>query len=168
MALDTPCQGFLSTWLRKALRGQPLEIYGDGRQLRDPLYVDDVVDAMLLAGGVDAPGSRSYNVGGPEPLALSEIADTLSRLAGLPAPAWRDFPEERKAIDIGSYYTDSTLIREQLRWTPSIRLEEGMRRTLAWYHDTLDRYLDPASPDPTCKLGHLRSTLPAVKTVPTV
>ena len=71
MALDVPCQGFLSTYLRKALTGQRLEVFGDGRQLRDPLFVDDAVEAFLAAGTAAQLPSRAYNVGGAEPLTLA-------------------------------------------------------------------------------------------------
>jgi len=154
MALDIPCQGFLSTYLRKALTGQPLEIFGDGRQLRDPLYVDDAVDAFLAAGAAGELASRAYNVGGPAPLSLAEIADSLSSAAGLPAPARREFPEERKAIDIGSYHTDSKRIGEELQWRPSTPFAAGVAQTLAYYRAHLRQYLDPDNPNPACKLAH--------------
>ena len=154
MALDVPCQGFLSAFLRKALTGQTLEIFGDGRQLRDPLYVDDAVDAMLIAAAADSPPSRSYNIGGPEALPLAEIAAITSRLAGTPAPRWKEFPEDRRAIDIGSYHTDSQLISNELGWRASTRFPEGMERTLSYYRERLERYLDPGDPNPPCKLKH--------------
>ena len=75
---------------------EPLEIFGDGSQLRDPLYVDDAVEAFLVAGAAHELPSRAYNVGGPEPLSLAAIAESLSVAAKLPAPARREFPEERK------------------------------------------------------------------------
>lgn len=155
MALDVPCQGFLSTYFRKALLGQGLEVYGDGRQLRDPLYVDDAVEAFLRAGWAAELKPRAYNVGGPGALTLEEIAATLSAAAGLPPLRLREFPEARKAIDIGSYHTDSTLIREELQWRPATRFAEGAAATLAYCREHLERYLDPAVPDPPCKLRHL-------------
>lgn len=154
MALDVPCQGFLSTYLRKTLTAQPLDVFGDGRQLRDPLFVDEAVEAMLAAAGEATLRSRSYNVGGPEPLTVAAIAATLSQAGGLPQPAHREFPEERKAIDIGSYHTDSGRAREELRWRPSVRFAEGVARTLAYYREHMRQYLDPADPNPACKLAH--------------
>jgi len=154
IALDAPCQGFLSTYLRKALTGQTLEIFGDGRQLRDPVYVDDVVEAMVRVGAADRLRSRSYNVGGPEPLSMAEVAATTARAAGAPEPVFRAFPEERKGIDIGSYYTDSTLLREHFDWRARTRFDEGVALTLAYCREHLPHYLDPANPNPTCKLAH--------------
>jgi UDP-glucose 4-epimerase len=89
MALNVPCQGFLSNFLRRALFGQTIEIFGDGQQLRDPVYIDDVTDAFLLAGLVEAPQRRVFNVGGPEALPLTLIADTISSVGGAPAPVLR-------------------------------------------------------------------------------
>ena len=152
MALDVPCQGFLNTYLRKALTGQALEIFGDGSQLRDPLYVDDAVEAFLTAGAAEKLPSRAYNVGGPEPLSLAQIAETLSAAAGLPAPTRRPFPEERKAIDIGSYHTDSTRIGAELGWRPATSFAVGAARTLDYYRENLSKHLDPANPNPVCKL----------------
>ena len=154
MALDVPCQGFLSTYLRKALTGQPLEVFGDGRQLRDPLYVDDAVEAFLAAGAVADLPSRAYNVGGAEALSLAAIASTLSEAAGLPAPTRREFPPEQKAIDIGSYHTDSSLIRRELGWQPEASFAAGVDRTIAYYRAHLPQYLDAARPNPPCKLAH--------------
>ena len=154
MAMDVPCQGFLSTYFRKALTGQPLEIFGDGLQLRDPVYVDDVVEAMLLAGAIRQLPARAYNIGGPEPLTLAAIANTVSQVADLPPATRREFPAERKAIDIGSYYTDSTRARLDLGWRPGTSFQHGVASTLSYYREHLACYLDPAVPNPACKLGH--------------
>ena len=151
MALDIPCQGFLSTFLRRMISGQELEIYGDGQQLRDLVYIDDVVDAFLRTGAARRLESRTYNVGGPEALPVAEIARTCSQAAGNVPLVWRPFPKEQKEIDIGSYYADWTRIRRELGWKPEVTFSEGIRRTLAYYHAELQHYLDPSEP-PTCQL----------------
>lgn len=156
MALNAPCQGFLGTYVRRTLFGQPLEVFGDGRQLRDPVYVDDVVDAFLLAATELRPPSRTYNVGGPVAISLNEIACAMAELGGAPRPVFREFPSERAAIDIGSYQTDSSLIAAELGWTPKVSFREGMERTLNYFRSCLERYIDPAQPDPPCKLAHQR------------
>lgn len=152
MALDVPCQGFLSTFLRRLLMGQPLQVFGDGRQLRDPAYVDDVVEAFLMAGAVDVLKHRSYNVGGPRPLSLTEIAEAATAAAGGPAVEYQPFPEEIRQIDIGSYATDSNRIHEDFGWKPLVRFEEGIARALAFYRENLARYLDPKHPQPSCRM----------------
>jgi len=132
MALHVPSQGFLSAFLRKLTMGESLEIYGDGEQLRDPVFVDDVVDAFLLAGSEPQLQSRTYNVGGPEALTLAEIARICSSAAGAADPALRPFPEALKTIDIGSYYTDTARIERELGWKPAVRLADGIAATLAY------------------------------------
>jgi UDP-glucose 4-epimerase len=162
MGLDNPCQGFISNFVRRVMTGQAIEIYGDGRQLRDPVYVDDVVELFLLAGGAAQPANRHYNAGGAEVLSVARIAEVASAAAGAPAPIFRPFPEEQKAIDIGSYSTDSSLVRHDLGWTPKVDFATGMARTVEYFRSHLHHYLDPNDPNPTCKLAAASTS----KTVP--
>ncbi len=152
MALDVPCQGFLSTFLRRVLMGRGLEVYGDGQQLRDPVFVDDAVEAFLIAGRVKQRPPQVYNIGGPEKLSLEEIARVASSTAAVGDPVRRPFPEHIKGIDIGSYYTDSRLARAELGWSPKVKFEDGIRRTLDFYRAERGHYLDPAQPEPSCKM----------------
>lgn len=140
-ALNVPGQGFLAHFLRQALSGQTIEIFGDGRQLRDPVYVDDVVEAFLAAGAAEIRERRLWNVGGLAAIPLSSVAETICRVAGAPAPVYRSFPPERKTIDIGSYSTDCTRIREDLDWRPTVAFDEGIRRTVEYYRQELPHYL---------------------------
>ncbi len=154
LALDVPCQGFISTFLRKALCGRPLEVFGDGRQLRDPLFVGDAVEALLLAGRAPRLSARAYNVGGPAGLTLLEIAAVIARQGGVGEPGLTPFPEDRKPIDIGSYYTDSSRIAADLGWKAATPFEEGIRVTFDYYVRHGGHYFDAAQADPPCKLGH--------------
>ncbi len=141
LALWLQGQGFLANFLRRGLLQQPIEIFGDGRQLRDPVYIDDAVDAFLLAGAVENPQSRLWNVGGDQPIALADIAAAISTAAGAPPPFFRPFPAEHKGIDIGSYCSDSTKIRDELGWSPRIGFKEGIRRSLQYFQRELPHYL---------------------------
>jgi UDP-glucose 4-epimerase len=152
MALNEPCQGVLSTFVRRLLLGQPIEVFGDGKQLRDPLYVDDAVETFLLAGREPSPASSVYNVGGPAALELREIAQTACRAAGAPPPVCRPFPPERKPIDIGSYRTDSSRIARELGWRASTPFDTGIARTLEYYRAQLGHYLDAGSDGAQCRL----------------
>jgi UDP-glucose 4-epimerase len=152
MALDEPCQGVLSTFIRRMVLGQPIEVFGDGRQLRDPLYVDDAVEAFLLAGSERDVPSSVYNVGGPAALELREIAMIACRAAGAPPPVCRPFPPERKSIDIGSYHTDSSRIARELGWRASTPFGTGIARTLEYYRTQLGHYLDRGGGGVQCKL----------------
>lgn len=148
MALNQPSQGFLGGFFRRALLGQALQVLGDGRQLRDPVYVDDAVDAFLLAGAARDLRSRLWNVGGSEALAIGEIAQAVSLAAGGPAPVFAPFPEELKAIDIGSYYSDSSKITAQMGWLPKVAFARGVRLSLKFYRAHLSNYLNGAAYEP--------------------
>ena len=160
MALHIPCQGFLSNFIRRGLLGQTIEIFGDGRQLRDPVHVDDVTGAFLLAGAARSPRERMLNVGGPAALALGDIAKTIGTAAGAPDPVLRRFPEDRKRIDIGSYATDSRRIGEVLGWRPAVDFGEGIRSTLDFYRSELPHYLRPEHAQPACPLEEARAPEP--------
>jgi UDP-glucose 4-epimerase len=160
MALNVPCQGFLSNFLRRALLGQTIEIFGDGRQLRDPVYIDDVTSAFLMAGAAENPPDRALNVGGPEALPLARIAEVLTVAARAPKPVLCPFPEERKRIDIGSYTSDSTRIRATLGWNPATRFAEGIRSALEFYRAELPNYLRPEDAQPSCPLEEAHAPQP--------
>lgn len=152
LAVNVPCQGVLSVFFLRLMLGLPLEVYGDGAQLRDPVYVNDVVDAFLRAGAAEKLESRLFNIGGLEVLPLGEIAAMLSRLAGAPAPVYKPFPKEAGRIDIGSFAANSTRIWKELKWQPTTALEGGAARTLKYFREHLRDYLDPADGYPECHL----------------
>lgn len=152
MSLAIPCQGFLSTFLRLVLTGRGLQVFGDGKQLRDPVFVDDAVEAFVLAGTAPSPRERTINVGGPEALSLRQIAELCAKHGGELPVTFRPFPDDRAVIDIGSYSTDSSLFENTFGWKPGVRFEEGLLSTLAYYRAELPHYLDPANPQPFCSL----------------
>jgi UDP-glucose 4-epimerase len=128
-------QTFLGTWLRLAVEGEELLVFGDGTQQRDFTYVDDAVEAFLLAGASAEADGEVFNVGGEPPVSLGELADVLVGLAG--AGSWRlvPFPDERRTIDIGDYFADDSKIRSRLGWEPHVGLREGLERSLAFYRE---------------------------------
>jgi UDP-glucose 4-epimerase len=124
-------QTFLGTWLRLAIEGEELLVFGDGTQKRDFTYVDDAVEAFLLAGSLDEADGEIFNVGGFDPpVSLLELAE----LVGAPYRLV-PFPEERKPIDIGDYYADDRKLRERLGWEPRVALREGLARSLEYYRE---------------------------------
>lgn len=157
MALNVPCQGFLSTFIRKMVFGESIEVFGDGEQLRDPIFVDDAVEALVRAGEAPFVQARTYNVGGPEPLSLTQIARITAELGGSGEVGFRSFPPERKAIDIGSYYTDSRRIAAELDFQPAVSFREGMLKTLAYYREHVGRYLSASERNPVCRLAEHRA-----------
>jgi len=134
-------QTFLGIWIRCVLEGRPFEVWG-GAQHRDMTYVDDVTEAFLLAAETPACHGRIFNIGGPPPATLHDIGDLLVRLAGPPASyVTREFPADRASIDIGSYHADDSAFRTATGWAPRVSLEEGIRRSLAWFRPRLGDYL---------------------------
>jgi UDP-glucose 4-epimerase len=133
-------QTFLGLWLRLAVQGRELAIYGDGRQVRDFNYVDDVVDALLRAAADELANGQVYNLGGDEPIDLLHLARLLVELAGKGSYRLVPWPDNRKRIDIGDYYGDYRKIRSKLGWCPRVSLAEGLRRTLRFYEEHGQHY----------------------------
>jgi UDP-glucose 4-epimerase len=134
-------QGFIGWFIRQAVLGETIQLFGDGTQKRDFDYVDDVVDAFLRAGAMDAADGEVFNLGGDAPVSLLELVKTLLDIAGKGAYVLTPFPPERKRIDIGDFYADTTKIRKTLGWTPRVPLREGLERTIDYYRRHRDRYL---------------------------
>jgi UDP-glucose 4-epimerase len=133
-------QTFLGVWIRRLLEGEPFEVW-EGAQLRDFTYVDDAVDAFCRAALDPAADGQTYNLGGLEVISLRDLAELLVKVNGAGRYEVRSFPADRKAIDIGDYYSDDRLIRSALGWEPRVSLQDGLARTLAFYRDHLDRYV---------------------------
>jgi UDP-glucose 4-epimerase len=134
-------QGFIGWFVRQAVLGEEILVFGDGRQKRDFDYVDDVVDAFLRTGASDAADGQAFNLGGDEPTALLDLAHLLVELSGRGSVRLAPFPEERRRIDIGDFYADATKIKRALGWQPRTRLREGLERTLAYYRAHKEEYL---------------------------
>jgi UDP-glucose 4-epimerase len=134
-------QGFITTFIRLALAGKPIKVFGDGSQLRDFTYVSDAVDAFLAAGVTDEAFGTALNVGGREPVSLLEVGRLCQELAGgggtVETVPW---PPERKKIDIGSIYVDHTRLTDLTGWEPQVGLREGLAETFAFYREHGEHY----------------------------
>lgn len=126
-------QTFLGIWIRLLLDGESIQVYGDGSQMRDFNYIDDVIDAMLRAATNDLANGRIFNLGAEERISLADLAALLVEVRGQGEYQLVAFPPDRKAIDIGDYYADCRLIQDALGWQPRIGLREGLTRTLEFY-----------------------------------
>lgn len=135
-------QTFLGIWVRLLLEGKPIKVFGDGLQLRDFNYVDDCVEALLLAGASDNANGKVYNLGSTEVVGLKVLAEMMIKLGYGGALELVPFPPERKAIDIGDYYSDFSLITQELCWQPKVGLREGLMRTMAYYQANHRHYWD--------------------------
>jgi UDP-glucose 4-epimerase len=141
-------QGFIGWFIRLAVEDREIEIYGDGSQLRDFVFVDDAADAFLLAGALDACNGDVFNVGGGEPVSHRDLVHLLIEVAGSGRVRFVEWPEEKRAIDIGSFYADSAKFRAATGWQPRVGLRDGLARTVAYYREHLPHYLDPGTPEP--------------------
>jgi UDP-glucose 4-epimerase len=133
MRVSDARQTFLGEWIRRALRGQDVLVYGDGSQRRDLNYIDDVVDAFARAALSPRSASRVYNLGSSRVVTLLELAELVTTIAASGTVRCVPFPRDRKAIDIGDYFADFSLIRQELDWSPQVELEEGLHRTIQFF-----------------------------------
>lgn len=138
-------QTFLGIWVRLLIEGKPIKVFGDGLQLRDFNYVDDCVDGILLAGANDTANGKVYNLGSREVINLKNLAIMMTELAEGSTFELVPFPLDRKAIDIGDYYSDYTLIEHELGWTPQVALGEGLTRTVAYYREHWPHYWEAST-----------------------
>ena len=138
-------QGFIGWFIRLALEGREIQIYGDGSQRRDFVFVDDVTDAFLRAGATDAVNGDVFNVGGSEHFSHRELVTILIEAAGRGSVRFVEWPEDKRRIDIGSFYSDSSKFERVTGWSPRVPLREGMRQTLEFYRQHFNRYVDDTS-----------------------
>jgi nucleoside-diphosphate-sugar epimerase len=141
MRIKDARQTFLGVWIRRLIDGNPIEIWGDGLQVRDFNYVDDAVSAMLMVALSEKADGHVYNLGSPEPVSLKALAEMMVRIFKGGEYRILPFPGKRKAIDIGDYYADFGKIREDFQWTPKVGLEEGLSRTFDYYRRHIEHYL---------------------------
>ena len=140
MRIKDARQTFVGIWIRRILEGDSFEVWG-GEQLRDFTYVDDCVQALLTAASRDAALGKVYNLGGDKIVSLKELADTLLSIHGSGTYDIKKFPEERKKIDIGDYYSSDEMIQKELGWKAATSLEQGLKDTLEYFAENLQQYL---------------------------
>jgi UDP-glucose 4-epimerase len=134
-------QGFITTFIRLALEGKTIKVFGEGSQLRDFTYVSDAVDAFLAVGVTDEAFGTALNVGGIEPVSLLDVARLCQELAGTGGTVeTMPWPPERKKIDIGSIYVDHTRLTQLTGWDPRVGLREGLAETFGFYREHGDHY----------------------------
>ena len=133
-------QTFVGIWVRQIIEGKPITVFGDGSQRRDLNYVDDCVDALLAAAGSETSNGKAYNLGSDEVVTLKELAQLIASLREGGRYELLPFPAERKAIDIGDYYGDFSLINRELGWKPKTSVAAGLKKTLDFYSQHFRNY----------------------------
>ena len=142
-------QGFIGWFIRLALERREIQIFGDGSQMRDFVYVDDAADAFLRAGASNACNGQVFNVGGAQPISHRDLVSLLIDVAGAGTVRYVAWPPEKKAIDIGSFYADSGRFRRTVGWEPRAPLRDGLAKTLEYYRAYAREYLDDPATEPS-------------------
>jgi len=140
MRIKDARQTFVGLWVRQLLEGKPISVWG-GKQLRDFTDVEDAVDAFLMAAASPATNGQVYNLGGSEVIDLAGVAKLMIEVNGAGNFEIREFPGDRRAIDIGDYYSDFSKIRKQLAWEPKRTLRETIEATLSYFKGSMAHYL---------------------------
>ena len=110
------------------------------------MFVDDAADAFLRAGASDRCNGQVFNVGGAEAISLRRLVELLISVAGTGRYRLIEWPPEKKAIDVGDFHADSSLITRTLGWQPTTALREGLRRTVEFYRAHMSHYVPSGSP----------------------
>jgi UDP-glucose 4-epimerase len=137
-------QGFIGWFIRMAIEDKEIQVFGDGSQMRDFVFVDDAADAFLRAGACAACDGEVYNVGGLEPIAHRDLVTLLLDVAGTGSVKYVPWPPDKKQIDIGSFYSDSSKFGAATGWKPAVPLRQGLRQTIEFYRANLPQYLETA------------------------
>lgn len=133
MRIKDARQTFLGIWVRRLIEGEPVLVYGDGKQVRDFNYVDDVVEAFIICAISNDANGEIFNLGAEDPISLIDTAELMVEMNGAGSFKVVPFPGELKQIDIGDYYADYGKIRSKLGWKPQISIEEGLKLTLDYF-----------------------------------
>ena len=141
MRIKDARQTFLGIWIRNLLEGKPIQVFGDGLQRRDYNYVDDVVDALLLAATLPEAEGKIYNLGAPDPLSLEETAKLMCNLNEGSSYEKIPFPEDRKAIDVGDFVCDYQAFQSTFDWNPKVKFQEGISKSIDYFRENLDYYI---------------------------
>jgi len=141
MRIKDARQTFLGIWIRNLLQGKPIQVFGDGKQRRDYNYVEDVLDALLIAATEKNAIGKVYNLGAPDPLSLEDTAKIMCQSIEDSDYKMIPFPEDRKAIDVGNFICDYSAFRDQFGWEPKVSFEEGIQRSLEYFQGDIEHYI---------------------------
>lgn len=134
-----PRQGVLNWFIRQIIDGERIKLFGGGDQIRDCIFVDDVVDAFLKLGASDDVWGETYNIGS-NPVSLKEFISTAIKIWGKGEFEEVSFPKDRKAIEIGDFIADWKKINRTVGWKPKNNLESGLKKTFEYYEKNKNKY----------------------------
>jgi UDP-glucose 4-epimerase len=140
-SIHSPEFTFNNYFIGLALQGRAISVFGEGRQKRNVVYVEDVVDALILAASsVDSDGETFFAVG-DEHFSLAQIAELTVKIIGKGSVSFVDWPRERKSTEVGDAVLSNQKIRQRLGWAPKVDLQSGLSRTRDYYSGCLEKYI---------------------------
>ena len=128
-------------FVRQALEKKPITVCGEGHQLRDYIFINDLVNAFSIAGVHPNPKKRIYNVGSGIGTRFIDMAKTIVRVVGQGEITHIPWPKNYENFETGDYYADISRISTELSWKPSTSLESGLEKTVDFYKKHLDKYI---------------------------
>lgn len=132
--------GVFNWFIRKAMDNEEIPVFGDGRILRDFLYIKDLVSCMLMAATTDEAYGKVFNVGTGIPVSFIDLAKKIVEIAGTGKVAYTEFTQERKEVEPGDYYADISRIKEIVKWSPKVPLDQGIKQTIDFYRKNKKEY----------------------------
>jgi len=141
MRIKDARQTFLGIWIRNLLEGKTFRVFGDGKQRRDYNYVEDVIDALIIAASNEDAVGKIYNLGGKESLSLEDTAKIMKGMVDGSSYEKIPFPRDREAIDIGDFITDYRYFKKSFDWEPKVVFEEGMSKTIDFFVKAIKHYV---------------------------
>jgi UDP-glucose 4-epimerase len=125
--------GVFNWFIKKAMDDEALPVFGDGSILRDFLYIEDLVKCLLMTASSREASGEVFNVGSGAPISFREIAQKIVHVIGKGSYSFTEFTQERAEVEPGDYWADISKIKQKIKWSPEISLEEGIARTYDFY-----------------------------------
>jgi len=141
MRIKDARQTFLGIWIKNLIEDKPITIYGDGSQIRDYNYIDDVVDAFLTVAASDQCNGSIFNLGNDQPISLLTTAELMIEENHAGNYDFKPFPSDLKKIDIGDFYSDFSKIKNILGWSPQVSIRDGMKETIDYFRNNYQHYI---------------------------
>lgn len=140
MRIKDARQTFLGIWIRNLIEKKPIQVFGDGKQRRDYNFVEDLLDALIIAATENEAIGKAYNLGSPTPLNLKETAQIMCNEIEGATYDLVPFPEERKAIDVGDFISDYSLFKKSFGWDPKVNFNQGIKISFDYFRKELLHY----------------------------
>ena len=132
--------GVFNWFIRRAMDSEVIHLFGDGRILRDYLYIDDLTESLIATALSDKVYGEVYNIGSGVPLSFIELANKIIEISGSGKVDYTEFTSERKALEPGDYYADITKIKNAIGWQPKTTLDDGIKKTIDYYRKNKKHY----------------------------